>query len=276
MTKNYKVIKKVDILESVEEENLNYNFHKKGLQTGDLILFTSHSGIISKLISFWTKSKYVHVGIVIKDVITFLNYNHNFKYNINMKLDDNEYGLLECAYENKEDMDEHTFKYGVQITSLKDKLQNYSGKSYWRKLNIDGNPKLDNKQIELDIYNIYQLIKNKPYDINILDLFFLNNQFINNKIEEFNLKILADKDTKKLIEDKNENSSFIALKNWFKHDTQKIDRFICSSLVAFIYTKLTLLPLKTEWTEIIPSYFSDTNKKLKLTNFVELENEIEL
>ena len=51
-----------------------------------------------------------------------------------------------------------------------------------------------------------------------------------------------------------------AFKSWFKHDNQKMDKFVCSSLVAFIYTKLSFLPEKTLWTEWIPVYFSDKIK----------------
>ena len=83
--------KKFKKLDTIFEENLSYYFNQKHLKTGDVILFTSHSGIISKIINFWTKSEYVHVGIVIKDVENFLKLNQNKKYKFNIKCDDTQY-----------------------------------------------------------------------------------------------------------------------------------------------------------------------------------------
>lgn len=40
-------------------------------------------------------------------------------------------------------------------------------------------------------------------------------------------------------------------------DPQKTDRFWCSALVGFIYTKLGLLPEDTDWSILRPDFFSD-------------------
>ena len=40
---------------------------------------------------------------------------------------------------------------------------------------------------------------------------------------------------------------------------QKTDRFWCSALVGYIYTKLGLLPKETDWSILRPSDFSDTS-----------------
>lgn len=271
-----KIYKKLEILETLNEENLEYNFHNKDIQTGDIVLFTSHTGIISKIINFWTKSQYVHIGIVIRDVVSFLNNNNNFKIKTNIKLDDSEFGLLECGYENYKDMDNKKYKYGVQITSLKNKIKNYPGKAYLRKLDISCNPSFNNLEINNNIYNIYESIKNKPYDLNLNDLFYLKKYFLNENINNDDKEVLSiNNDISDDLSDDNDKT-YQALKNWFKHDNQKMDKFICSSLVAFIYTKLKFLPLDTPWTQICPSYFSCDNKNLKFINLIRLEKEIEL
>ena len=269
--------RKFQILEQLEEEKLTHYFDKLNLKTGDIILFKSHTGFLSKFINFWTKSEYVHIGIVIKDVVNFLNLdqNRNFKYDI--KNDDNEYGLLECGYEPYADMDQHNLKYGVQITNLYKKIKEYKGKAFLRKLNIIGNPTLNNKKLELDIFNIYELVKNKPYDLNILDLYNLNLDYIMTKITK-NQKInektnLISQHTSSI----NQDTPIIKVVfNWFEHDKQKMDKFICSSLVAFIFTKLGFMDKKTEWTEVVPGYFSSLNNNLKFKQFVLLENEKEI
>ena len=45
-------------------------------------------------------------------------------------------------------------------------------------------------------------------------------------------------------------------------DPQKISRFWCSALAAFIYTKVGLLDEKTDWSIIRPSFFSSENPEL--------------
>ena len=82
---------------------------------------------------------------------------------------------------------------------------------------------------------IYQKIQNKPYDINIFDFICGLNLDIGNK--------------------------------------QKTNEFFCSALVAFVYTKMGLLPENTEWTLWSPKDFNDKYlKNLKDNAF--LENDI--
>jgi hypothetical protein len=58
-------------------------------------------------------------------------------------------------------------------------------------------------------------------------------------------------------------------------DPQKISRFWCSALAAFIYTKVGLLDEKTDWSIIRPSFFSSENPELNHNILVgaELSNE---
>jgi len=272
--RNGKVVK---IPETIIEDKLEY--YKDYMTTGDIILFTSHSGIISKLINFWTRSDYVHVGIVIKNVSQFLK---NHKTSIDDELSDEnsdgfDIGLLESGYESMEDMDQKTYKYGVQITPLIDKVKNYDGKVYWRRLNIENSPGLDANKISKKIYNIYEYARNKPYDINFIDLLELETD-LNTHINSTNNCEQSDTEhTRSLLDNNNSDIPILtAVKNWFKHDNQKMDKFICSSLVAYIYTKLDFLDYTTHWTECIPSFFSEKNKNLELKQSVKLEREIQL
>jgi len=58
-------------------------------------------------------------------------------------------------------------------------------------------------------------------------------------------------------------------------DPQKISRFWCSALAAFIYTKVGLLDEKTDWSIIRPSFFSSENPELNRSILIgaELSNE---
>jgi hypothetical protein len=58
-------------------------------------------------------------------------------------------------------------------------------------------------------------------------------------------------------------------------DPQKISRFWCSALAAFIYTKVGLLDEKTDWSIIRPSFFSSENPELNRNILIgaELSNE---
>jgi hypothetical protein len=73
----------------------------------------------------------------------------------------------------------------------------------------------------------------------------------------------------------------IVVRDWIeaycKKDTdpQKISRFWCSALAAFIYTKVGLLDEKTDWSIIRPSFFSSENPELNRSILIgaELSNE---
>ncbi len=43
---------------------MNYNDIRNTLKSGDLVFYSSHNGIGDKLIKWWSKSKYSHVGVV--------------------------------------------------------------------------------------------------------------------------------------------------------------------------------------------------------------------
>tara|TARA_B100000242_G_C43001826_1_gene465423 strand:- start:13 stop:885 length:873 start_codon:yes stop_codon:yes gene_type:complete len=282
MFKKNKIKKKV-----LEQDDTEYTLNKLKLNTGDIVLFKSNKGIISKVINFWTQSDYIHVGIVIKNVDLFLD---NGKSS-NESIEDNQYGLLESGYEDVFDMAENNYKYGVQITPLKEKIENYDGVVFFRSLKFESKNPVNYQDLTYNLFNAYNEIKNKPYDLDLLDLFNLRNDFCNVDFDDsIDTPILNNNDdnndNNNNNNDNNDNNNdntysfnftdiggLRAFKSWFKHDNQKMDKFVCSSLVAFIYTKLSLLPEKTLWTEWIPVYFSDKNKNLELLGPVKLMNE---
>ncbi len=120
------------------------------LETGDMILFSGNY-FISKIIEYFSGSKYSHVAVIIKNPDFF---------------DDKLEGLyiLESGYENKPDSENDRYKFGVQLTNFKEMALNYSGNIYVRKLHCNRDQDFYNKinQIHSDVHNL-------PYDLNIID-----------------------------------------------------------------------------------------------------------
>lgn len=83
---------------------------------------------------------------------------------------------------------------------------------------------------EEDLKVVYNTVVNKPYDINPIEL-------IGNELE----------------------TSLLA-------NSQESDRYVCSTLVAYIYTAIGLLRNDTKWFYYQPWHFSEQNKNLKLAN----------
>lgn len=122
------------------------------LQTGDLILFRGNAWI-SKILEYFGRSKYSHVGIVIKNP-SFLNKN----------LEDGLY-LLDSSYGVKPDEEDHQIKYGVQLHKLDDIISLYApGTVYMRKLRCVRDVSFYERLAE-----IHNEIHGKPYDLNICD-----------------------------------------------------------------------------------------------------------
>ena len=131
---------------NIEIEQLN------NLDTGDILLF-SGSSILGRFLEFFGRSKYSHVGIVLK----------NPKF-LNDALEDGIY-ILESSSNNTPDSEDHMYKIGVQIHKLEDVLNEYNkGCVYVRKLNCIRDDFFYNK-----LSNIHKEIHNKPYDLNISD-----------------------------------------------------------------------------------------------------------
>jgi len=223
---------------TVDDIILNHQIEK--MNSGDILLFSGKHSIISSIIKWWTNSYYSHVGIVLKNPYIY----HNDIYS-ELK----GYYLLESGAEDIPDAEDHVKKYGVQIVPLRKIIENYDGEIYWRKLNINST-NYSHNTLNFMISKIYRYIKNKPYDLNIFDLLCTNiNVFKPQKLYSY------------------------AFLNWWSHDEQKQDRFVCSALVAYMYTKLNFLPQITHWTECIPRFFSDENPNLELLKGAFLEEQ---
>jgi hypothetical protein len=122
------------------------------LETGDIILFRG-SGIIATFLEYFGKSKYSHVGIILK----------NPKF-LNDKLEDGIY-ILESSYNNTPDAEDNKLKLGVQIHRLDDVLPEFGKNSaYIRKVNC-----VRDQQFYEKLSNIHKEIHNKPYDLNVFD-----------------------------------------------------------------------------------------------------------
>ena len=207
-----------------------YNY----LNTGDLILFSEDYGFVANLIKWYTNSKWTHVGIVLKNP-TYIS------------PDLKGYYLLECGYNDFKNIDGNYY-YGVQIVDLEKKITSYDGLVCYKKLKKH----LDKNILENTLKNIYNTVKNKPYDVNLYDFLCLNMKIQKN--------INYD------------NFIFDYINNFF-FNHKKTDKFICSSLVAYIFVELGLLPSNVNWSECEPVTFSDDNSYDKyLINF--LDNQV--
>jgi len=191
------------------------------LKTGDLIFFTGHKEgwlkYFSSLIEYSTHSNYSHIGMIIKDP-TFISPCLKGTY------------VWESGWEGEYDKQDNKIKLGVQITPLKEILENFSNsKVIIRKINCPSNTFTDEKLIK-----IHDIVYDKPYDVIPKDW-----------IEAF-----------------------------FRKDSepQKTDRFWCSALVGYIYTKCGILKADTDWSILRPSDFSLDGQLLNLNDGYNLSN----
>lgn len=207
--------------------------------TGDIILFGSHNYIVSKIIEWYCGSKWSHIGIVLKD-----------PYDIDPSLKG--YYLLQSTFGVFPDSLSGIKEYGVQIVPLEETLQNYRGYISARKLENLSDKMRDG--INRKLAGIFITIRDKPYDLSIIDFLCLG------------VKI-----------DKPEKQSKYPLINYIfglNESGHKTDKFICSGLVAYVYTELGLLNYYFKWDECMPKYFSEENSLLYLNDDCRLSDEI--
>ena len=127
------------------------NINDIDFKTGDIILYASNKGFFDKMIQKCSRSKYVHVAMVIKDPPT---------------LKKGAYIIESCLNSNHDDFIDHKKVNGVQIHPLRDAINTYdSFDYYYRKVNIT--KKIDN--ITEKVWKIEGLLHGKPYDTKPLD-----------------------------------------------------------------------------------------------------------
>lgn len=122
------------------------------LQTGDIILFSGRKNyFINWAIEYFTSSKYSHVGVIIKDP----------PFNPSLKgiyiLESTETPLIKDSEDGK-------YKLGVGLKLLSDKLKNYDGRVFIRKLHIERNASFYER-----INKVHNIVHNKPYDLKLED-----------------------------------------------------------------------------------------------------------
>lgn len=177
------------------------NLYNK-LSTGDLLLFHG-TATVSCCIEFFTKSKFSHIGMILKDPVM---------------IDDKLEGLYlwESGKEDFPDAEDNEHIYGVMISPL-DKVINEYGieNCFVRCLN-------NNKTINLnDIKNIHESVHHLPYDLNPIDWLEAG------LYELHNLTDVNYTDKLKLIKKKS------------KVKTPK--SVWCSALIGYIYYRLQLI-----------------------------------
>jgi hypothetical protein len=127
-------------------------------QTGDILLFNSHSGgifgVFTTLIKYFTSSQYSHIAMVLRDP-TYFGQTLTGLY------------VWESSYEGKPDPQDGKIKVGVQLTKMETILQEYfesHGHVVWRRLEKPWYSFSPNTMmmIHKDVYC-------KPYDIVLKD-----------------------------------------------------------------------------------------------------------
>lgn len=194
------------------------------LKTGDILLFQGESGS-SKLISFFTRSKFTHVSFVWKCPITFECYLFESDYTTGSKLI----------------VDEHCLGAGSHLVSLKEKLKYYKGNVYWRKLK-NSNKKFNfSSSIQLDKYLADNIGREYPLNVPSLwsnDLTFFDMAPIFLKKD----KITDRKEYKQILKSKTNNCSK-KCKKFSNKDVKKVREleWFCCQVIFWTYVFLDVL-----------------------------------
>lgn len=182
------------------------------LDTFDIILCNGQNYWFSSVIEYATWSKFSHIGIVLKSP-TWLHPELTGNY------------FLESGVEKFSDAVDHKMKFGVQITNLNKMINNYIGTLYVRKLKSEPY-KTNPYYYENKLKGVYEMIRDKPYDENPIDLI----------------------------------QAQMRIKLHDNHD----ESFFCSALVAFIYVQLGFLPVDIDWHLVVPKDFASGYNMEKL------------
>ncbi len=134
------------------------------LNTGDIILFASKHTWYDYVLRFFSKSKYTHVGIIIKNPKGF----------------DEGIHIIESGIEPFPDELTNKLRFGVQMHKLQDVINvSYDCDIYYRKLQISNNISQHHILDNTIWNNILDNIREKPYDTNITDWFLAELRVLN-------------------------------------------------------------------------------------------------
>ena len=135
--------------------------------------------------------------------------------------------VWESGYEGLKDPQDGKIKLGVQITPINEIVDSYKNNG---EVFIRKLENIDRKKIfsNTNLEKIHKVVYDKPYDLVPTDW----------------IEALLRKDLR----------------------PKKTDRFWCSALVGYIYTKLGILPENTDWSILRPCDFSGENNNITLTN----------
>ena len=120
----------------------------QGPQTGDVVLFAGASGILDRLISWFTSSPYTHVGLVIRDPPGLPPGVH----------------VIESSLEETPNEETGRRTLGVQIQPLSTILSAH-GTAYIRRLRLED----EGADLKKKICGIESTVDGKPYDLNAGD-----------------------------------------------------------------------------------------------------------
>ena len=121
--------------------------------TGDILLLSCTKWYypFSRLIEYFTNSPFSHCGIIIKDP-TFTNPPKKGLF------------FLESGNEPFNDVENNKIKFGVELVSLEEMINNYPGKIYYRKLICNRN-----HEFYTILDNSHKVVHNIPYDLDPID-----------------------------------------------------------------------------------------------------------
>jgi hypothetical protein len=276
------------------------------LKTGDLLLCDNLEqkglGLFGWLIKYGSQSDFSHIAMVVV--------NPDFTY-----LDKPLKGVYvwQSGTSQIPDAEDGKRKIGVQLTPIIDFITTYKGKIYLRKLRVhfiedvtENNTTIVNVS---SVGGIVNTINKKNTFINTFSNTFSTTfgyiysgfSILKYLLYKSNTPVESSQDSldthrhqhyhtenpfthekMKEIHDSVFNKPYdIVVRDWIEAyckkdpDPQKISRFWCSALAAFIYTKVGLLDEKTDWSIIRPSFFSSENPELNRSILIgaELSNE---
>ena len=275
------------------------------LKTGDLLLCDNLEqkglGLFGWLIKYGSKSDFSHIAMVVV--------NPDFTY-----LDKPMKGVYvwQSGTAQIPDAEDGKRKIGVQLTPIVDFITTYKGKIYLRRLRVNfaediiennttmisidtgstalvtGNQNLLIKTFSNTfgyIYSGLSIFKYLFYKSNTRNDIESNQDLIDthkHRHRHYHTGNPFTHEKMKEIHDSVFNKPYdIVVRDWIEAyckkdpDPQKISRFWCSALAAFIYTKVGLLDEKTDWSIIRPSFFSSENPELNRSILIgaELSNE---